>query len=202
MLRRAAALAARGAGAARPEGGARGRGHASSAADGGGAAAEQAAEAAWEKWMALENQQLNWVRNGLATSGLGMSFVHFRRASNDADECMENDTPPLGGFALMALGMGILTTGSAQHVLGAYVMRRALRLTPLGAAAVLGHAAAPLLFWGVGILCVADVHPRWLCELVDVNRRALPDMLVGKRLDNLLRIRGVEPRASGAGAAR
>ena len=44
----------------------------------------------WSTWTSIEAAQLNWMRNALSSSGLGLALIHFRREIDGA--------PPLGGL--------------------------------------------------------------------------------------------------------
>ena len=70
---------------------------------------------------------MNWVRNGITATALGMAFVHFRVTTDDAEFS-------LGGAVLQTMGAAYVVIGAASYVSSAFFLRRELALTAFGAA--------------------------------------------------------------------
>ena len=83
-------------------------------------------KASWALYYTHENTYLNWVRNGLTATAVGMGFVMFRVARDSA-------TFSLGGVCVQAMGVVYITLGVAQYLVSAFRLRRELRITPAGA---------------------------------------------------------------------
>ena len=75
----------------------------------------------------MENAYLNWVRNGITATALGMAFVHFRVTTDDAEFS-------LGGAVLQTMGAAYVVIGAASCVSSAFFLRRELALTAFSAA--------------------------------------------------------------------
>ena len=114
-----------------------------------------------------ENAYLNWVRNGLTATAVGMGFVMFRVTRDSA-------TFSIGGICVQAMGVLYVTIGSLQYLFSAVALRRQLRITPLGYAWYVCNASWPLCLYTLGMRCVHDLHPKWLLELVAANVELLP----------------------------
>jgi hypothetical protein len=115
---------------------------------------QSTAAAQYAQWAALENSQLNWMRNALSASGLGIALIHFRR---EVDQ-----RPPLGGLVLVGLGLGYGYAGAAVHLVATMRLRRAIGLSAPGAAFSACHALAPPAALTAAALCFADRAPPWL----------------------------------------
>ena len=124
-------------------------------------------KAAWSLHYTHENAYLNWVRNGLTSTAVGMGFVMFRVTRDDA-------TFSLGGICLQLMGMLYVMLGSFQYLGSALALRRQLRVTPLGYAWYAFNAAWPPCLYLLGMRCVHDLHPDWLLEFVTANVDSLP----------------------------
>ena len=105
---------------------------ATAATEAAAAAAAAAAEretaslkASWALYYTHENTYLNWVRNGLTATAVGMGFVMFRVARDSA-------TFSLGGVCVQTMGSLYITIGVAQYLVSAFRLRRELRITPAG----------------------------------------------------------------------
>jgi hypothetical protein len=62
---------------------------------------------------------LNWVRNGITATALGMAFVHFRVTTDDA-------AFSIGGAVLQTMGAAYVFIGAASYVSSAFFLRREL----------------------------------------------------------------------------
>ena len=134
---------------------------------------------AWKAWYALENSQLNWTRNGLSASGIGVALVQLRWRRE------QDDTPPIGGSLLALSGVGATLMGSGLHIYGAIAQRSRLRLTPGGWLVVFSHAAVPPLVWGSALACVVDNHPKWLCEILHAVPKEYRPLVLRESIDHL-----------------
>ena len=121
----------------------------SSAATNGSDVAKQ-----WSTWTSIEAAQLNWMRNALSSSGLGLALIHFRREIDGA--------PPLGGLVLVALGLGYSYSGAAVYLSAAWQLRRTLGLGAASGAALVGHALLAPGALTTAALCFADRTPAWV----------------------------------------
>jgi hypothetical protein len=111
---------------------------------------------------------LNWVRNGITATALGMAFVHFRVTTDDAEFS-------LGGAVLQTMGAAYVVIGAASYVSSAFFLRRELALTAFGAAWYAANAAWPLAMYATGMACLLDWHPTWLLTLLAANAHRLPE---------------------------
>ena len=118
--------------------------------------------------LAVENAYLNWVRNGITATALGMAFVHFRVTTDDAEFS-------LGGAVLQTMGAAYVVIGAASYVSSAFFLRRELALTAFGAAWYAANAAWPLAMYATGMACLLDWHPTWLLTLLAANAHRLPE---------------------------
>ena len=118
--------------------------------------------------LAVENAYLNWVRNGITATALGMAFVHFRVTTDDA-------AFSIGGAVLQTMGAAYVFIGAASYVSSAFFLRRELALTGLGVAWYVANAAWPIAMYATGMLCLLDWHPSWLLELLAANAESLPE---------------------------
>ena len=117
--------------------------------------------------LAVENAYLNWVRNGITATALGMAFVHFRVATDDAEFS-------IGGAVVQTMGALYVALGAASYVSSAFFLRRELALTTAGAAWYAANAVWPLAMYATGVLCLLDWHPTWLLALLAANAHVLP----------------------------
>ena len=108
----------------------------------------------WSTWTSIEASQLNWMRNALSSTGLGLALIHFRREIDGA--------PPLGGLVLVALGLGYSYAGAAVYLTAAWQLRRTLGLGVVSGAAVAGHALLAPCALSTAALCFADHAPAWV----------------------------------------
>lgn len=121
----------------------------------------------WSKWTSIEAAQLNWMRNALSATGVGLALIHFRREIDDA--------PPLGGLVLTTLGLGYSYAGSAVYLTAAWQLRAALGLTAASATSVVTHALVAPAALTTAALCFLDRPPRWLVLAADAAaERAVP----------------------------
>lgn len=117
----------------------------------------------WSTWTSIEAAQLNWMRNALSSTGLGLALIHFRRELDGA--------PPLGGLVLVALGLGYSYAGAAVYLTAAWQLRRTLGLSVASGAAVVGHALLAPCALTTAALCFADRTPAWVASVAE---RAVP----------------------------
>ena len=110
----------------------------------------------WSTWTSIEAAQLNWMRNALSSSGLGLALIHFRREIDGA--------PPLGGLVLVALGLGYSYSGAAVYLSAAWQLRRTLGLGAASGAALVGHALLAPGALTTAALCFADRTPAWVAS--------------------------------------
>ena len=110
---------------------------------------------------------MNWVRNGITATALGMAFVHFRVATDDAEFS-------IGGAVVQTMGATYVALGAASYVWSAFFLRRELALTAFGAAWVAVNAVWPLAMYATAMLCLLDWHPTWLLALLAANAHVLP----------------------------
>ena len=110
----------------------------------------------WSTWTSIEAAQLNWMRNALSSSGLGLALIHFRREIDGA--------PPLGGLVLVALGLGYSYSGAAVYLSAAWQLRRTLGLGAASGAAMVGHAQLAPGALTTAALCFADRSPAWVAS--------------------------------------
>lgn len=118
--------------------------------------------------LAVENAYLNWVRNGITATALGMAFVHFRVTTDDA-------AFSIGGAVLQTMGAAYVFIGAVSYVSSAFFLRRELALTGLGVAWYVANAAWPIAMYATGMLCLLDWHPSWLLALLAANAESLPE---------------------------
>ena len=118
--------------------------------------------------LAVENAYLNWVRNGITATALGMAFVHFRVTTDDA-------AFSIGGAVLQTMGAAYVIVGAASYVSSAFFLRRELALTGLGVAWYAANAAWPIAMYATGMLCLLGWHPSWLMALLAANAQSLPE---------------------------
>ena len=118
--------------------------------------------------LAVENAYLNWVRNGITATALGMAFVHFRVTTDDA-------AFSIGGAVLQTMGAAYVFIGAVSYVSSAFFLRRELLLTAMGVAWYVANAAWPIAMYATGMLCLLDWHPSWLLALLAANAESLPE---------------------------
>ena len=141
--------------------------------------------------LAVENAYLNWVRNGITATALGMAFVHFRVATDDAEFS-------IGGAVVQTMGALYVALGAASYVSSAFFLRRELALTTAGAAWYAANAVWPLAMYATGVLCLLDWHPTWLLALLAANAQYLPPQWQ----DRCLRVVGDKARRNASASAR
>lgn len=118
--------------------------------------------------LAVENAYLNWVRNGLTATALGMAFVHFRLAKDSAEFS-------IGGGMLQSMGAVYVGLGSVSYLTNALFLQKELALTLLGAGWYVFNAAWPPLAYAVGMMCLLGWHPQWLLTALARNVDRLPE---------------------------
>lgn len=117
--------------------------------------------------LAVENAYLNWIRNGITATGLGMAFVHFRLAKDSAEFS-------IGGAVIHSMGAAYVALGSISYLSNAIYLRKELALTPLGKGWYVLNATWPVMMYTVGMMCILDSHPEWLLTLLAMNVDKLP----------------------------
>ena len=140
------------------------------------AALRDAEKAAWQLYWTHENAYLNWLRNGLTATALGMAFVMFRVTSESADFS-------LGGTCIQAMGGTYVVVGCAQYLLSAVRLRHQLCITPLGWVWYIANSLWPVTLYSTGMRCLYDMHPRWFLELVAANVDSLPMAWQGRCME-------------------
>jgi len=120
------------------------------------AAAMRERERCWSAWANCDTLHLNYMRNSLLATSVGMSMIHFRREVKDR--------PPLGGLVMTALGLGYAYAGGACHLFAIARLRSTL-LSPLVTAAAAMHAVAPPFMLTTAALCFLDRSPQWVNDL-------------------------------------
>lgn len=123
-----------------------------------------------------DNAYLNWIRNGLTATAVGMGFVMFRVTRDSA-------TLSLGGICIQAMGVLYFFIGSAQYLVSAFRLQRELRITRFGSVWYVFNAAWPLLLYSTGLRCVHDMHPEWLLEFLAANVESLPENWQGRCME-------------------
>ena len=109
--------------------------------------------------MQLEGNQLNWMRNALNATGLGIALIHFRREIDNR--------PPLGGLVLCAMGLTYSYVGSALYLRAAWQMRRTLGLSTAAGATLVCHAFLAPAALTTAAMCFADRTPRWVASVAE-----------------------------------
>ena len=123
-------------------------------------------KAAWALWHALEASHLNWSRNGISATGVGLALVQWRA---------DSDKPPLAGALLIGLGLASFATGGALFATNVVRLRHALCPSPAGWLGVGLTAVAPTACAATAASCLCDAHPRWLVDALKRNRGSLPE---------------------------
>jgi uncharacterized membrane protein YidH (DUF202 family) len=118
--------------------------------------------------LAVENAYLNWVRNGITATALGMAFIHFRVVKDDAQFS-------IGGAVLQAMGAAYVALGAVSYLASAFWLRAELALTSFGIAWYGFNAAWPVIVYAIGMLCILDQHPSWFLALLAQNIDRLPE---------------------------
>lgn len=113
-------------------------------------------ERCWSAWANCDTLHLNYMRNSLLATSVGMTMLHFRRDIEDR--------PPLGGLVMTALGLGYAYAGGACHLYAIARLRSTL-LSPLGTAAAAVHAVAPSFMLTTAAMCFLDRPPQWVKDI-------------------------------------
>ena len=71
-------------------------------------AAMRERERCWAAWANADTLHLNYMRNSLLATSVGLTMIHFRREIEER--------PPLGGLVMTALGLGYAFAGGACHL--------------------------------------------------------------------------------------
>ena len=75
------------------------------------------------------------------------------------------EQPPLGGMALVGLGVGYSFAGAATHVVASARLATALNLSLAGRAHALFHAFAPPAALVTALACFLDMPPQLMVDL-------------------------------------
>ena len=119
-------------------------------------AAMRERERCWAAWANADTLHLNYMRNSLLATSVGLTMIHFRREIEER--------PPLGGLVMTALGLGYAFAGGACHLYAVARLRSSL-LSPLGTFAACAHAVAPPFMLSTAALCFLDRSPTWVKDL-------------------------------------
>ena len=116
-------------------------------------AAMRERERCWAAWANADTLHLNYMRNSLLATSVGLTMIHFRREIEER--------PPLGGLVMTALGLGYAFAGGASHLYAVARLRSSL-LSPLGTFAACAHAVAPPFMLTTAASCFLDRSPQWV----------------------------------------
>ena len=116
-------------------------------------AAMRERERCWAAWANADTLHLNYMRNSLLATSVGLTMIHFRREIEER--------PPLGGLVMTALGLGYAFAGGASHLYAVARLRSSL-LSPLGTFAACAHAVAPPFMLTTAATCFLDRSPQWV----------------------------------------
>ena len=116
-------------------------------------AAMRERERRWAAWANADTLHLNYMRNSLLATSVGLTMIHFRREIEER--------PPLGGLVMTALGLGYAFAGGASHLYAVARLRSSL-LSPLGTFAACAHAVAPPFMLTTAASCFLDRSPQWV----------------------------------------